>query len=291
MESDMARKIVNYLNNKDMLLEIHKSKTSFCEFDNFDTDSQFDIVIPSIDDITPSTLHEAKEAKAKRLTNKAHAEAIKQWEKDGHNGLKPKVAAYKRDPAEFDDTEVVFRVLTYEHIPEELDRKKTHKTVADRHVKMNFIPFKHYRISAENESVSNANYKLKEIGRSHYKDGQFSLTHGAMTDKLAKMFVMLVNKYGQRSNWRGYTYLDEMKGHALMQLSQMGLQFNEMKSDNPFSYFTASVANSFTRVLNLEKQHQSLRDDLLIDAGQNPSFTRQLQVEEEIRRMWESNND
>ena len=99
---------------------------------------------------------------------------------------------------------------------------------------------------------------------------------------------LMVNRYSQRANWRGYTYLDEMKGQALLQLSHMGLQFNEAKSDNPFSYYTASVSNSFTRVLNTEKENQDLRDDLLVQAGQSPSFTRQLKIEDEIRKMRES---
>ena len=105
------------------------------------------------------------------------------------------------------------------------------------------------------------------------------------------MFILMVNKYAQRGNWRGYTYIDEMKGQALLQLSQMGLQFDEYKSDNPFSYYTASVSNSFTRVLNLEKKNQDLRDDLLIDSGASPSFSRQLAAENEIRRLREDAQD
>ena len=78
-----------------------------------------------------------------------------------------------------------------------------------------------------------------------------------------------------RSNWRGYTYVDEMRNQALLQLSQIGLQFNELKSQNPFAYYTAAVTNSFTRVLNLEKRNQNIRDDLLQESGQAPSWNRQ----------------
>ena len=41
---------VNYLNNKDILKEIHKSKSTFCSFVS-DTDHQFDLILPSIDKI------------------------------------------------------------------------------------------------------------------------------------------------------------------------------------------------------------------------------------------------
>jgi hypothetical protein len=54
-------------------------------------------------------------------------------------------------------------------------------------------------------------------------------THGNMTKKLAHMFMKLCERYATRSNWRGYTYNDEMRSQALLQLSQIGLQFDESK--------------------------------------------------------------
>jgi hypothetical protein len=96
-----------------------------------------------------------------------------------------------------------------------------------------------------------------------------------MTRTLAMMFMKLCERYATRSNWRGYTYNDEMKSQALLQLSQIGLQFDESKSQNPFAYYTAAITNSFTRVLNIEKRNQNLRDDILEINGFNPSYTRQ----------------
>ena len=66
-----------------------------------------------------------------------------------------------------------------------------------------------------------------------------------------------------------------MQSQALMQLSQIGLQFDESKSENPFAYYTAAITNSFTRILNIEKKNQAIRDDLLEMNDMNPSFTRQ----------------
>jgi hypothetical protein len=97
-----------------------------------------------------------------------------------------------------------------------------------------------------------------------------------MTENLALMFLKLCERYATRSNWRGYTYNEEMRGAALVQLSQIGLQFDESKSSNPFSYFTATLTNSFTRILNIEKRNQDLRDDLLEQHGLTPSFSRQM---------------
>ena len=106
-----------------------------------------------------------------------------------------------------------------------------------------------------------------------------------MTNKLAMMFMKLVERYGHRGNWRGYTYIDEMKSQALLQLSQIGLQFDESRSEtpNPFAYYTAAITNSFTRVLNIEKRNQNIRDDILIMHGATPSYTRQ--TEHDMARM------
>jgi hypothetical protein len=42
--NNMARKH-NYLNNKDLLLEIHKSKNTYCVYRDPETDHDFDIIL------------------------------------------------------------------------------------------------------------------------------------------------------------------------------------------------------------------------------------------------------
>jgi hypothetical protein len=74
-----------------------------------------------------------------------------------------------------------------------------------------------------------------------------------------------------------------MQAQALMQLSQIGLQFDESKSDNPFAYYTAAITNSFTRILNIEKKNQNIRDDIMEMNGMMPSYTRQAKNEEQAK--------
>lgn len=272
-------KKINYVNNKDMLREIHKSKNSYSEYID-PKYADYDVIVENLEEIfLPEIQEKAKANRASRLGVTAFEAAVANntSPKD-----KPKLAEYKIKPETISVDDLVFRVHTFEHIPLAPGRKKNPKNEADNYVKLNFLPYKHYIIE---------NGESKEVGRSHSKKGKFSMEHGSITNKLAKIFILMTNKYAQRSNWRGYTYLDEMKGQALLQLSQMGLQFDEMQSDNPFSYYTMSLQNSFTRVLNLEKKNQELRDDLLIDSGASPSFSRQLAIEEEIRRLREEAQD
>jgi len=55
-------KKVNYLNNKDILLEIHKSKSAFSSYTE-STFHQYDIILPTIDKINIRTIAEAKRIK------------------------------------------------------------------------------------------------------------------------------------------------------------------------------------------------------------------------------------
>jgi hypothetical protein len=268
---------VNYLNNRDILKEIHLSKNNYCWFRDRVNDHQFDIILPSLDKINQRTIAEARRNRADRL--KREGTIV--------------------DPKKIPNTDIVFRITCLDHIPRapkkitkaEAKRKKLEDILdlddaveddplADivdipvldmNHVRVNFPPFEQYRIDENKVPYI--------VGRSHWRGdletGEYSKDHGAMTKKLALMFMKLCERYATRSNWRGYTYNEEMRGQALLQLSQIGLQFDESKSQNPFAYYTAAITNSFTRILNIEKKNQNIRDDILDMNGLNPSWTRQ----------------
>jgi hypothetical protein len=269
---------VNYLNNRDILKEIHLSKNTYCWYRDRDLDHQFDLILPSVDKINQRTVVEARKNRADRIKRET-GEVIDQ----------KKIA----------NTDLVFRITAWEHIPKapkkitkaEAKRKKledifeledavSDDPLADlidepvldmNYVRLNFPPFEHFRLDEEKNPYI--------VGRSHWKGdletGEFCREHGNMTRKLATMFMKLCERYATRSNWRGYTYNEEMRGQALLQLSQIGLQFDESKSQNPFAYYTAAITNSFTRILNIEKKMQNIRDDILEINGLNPSWTRQ----------------
>jgi len=257
-------KKIKYLNNKDLLSEIHKSKCSFSSFSSKEF-NQHDIIVPDLKKITQKIILEAKKNRAKRIGVKEFLLAREAGDK------KVKLTDLVPDHKKIPKTDLVFRIMTYEHIPLSPGRKKTTKTTSDNHEKVNFPPFQHWKFNDEDELVC--------VGKSHWKGGiktgKFSKDHGRITEELGRMFIKLSERYAQRSNWRGYTYIDEMRGQAILQLSQIGLQFDESKSENPFAYYTAAVTNSFTRILNIEKKNQNIRDDMLIENGLTPSSTRQ----------------
>jgi len=255
---------VNYLNNKDMLLEIHRSKTSYCSFTKPEY-HQYDLILPSTDKINIRSIAEAKRARAKRIGDLEYATRKKA-------GEKVKQADCEVDYKKIAKTDVVFRIMTFDHIPLNGIRKKNPKTLADHRDKVNFPPFQHWKFDDENPE------NLICVGKSHWKGdlekGHFDKDAGQITNTLARMMLKLCERYATRGNVRGYTYNDEMKGQAILQLTQIGLQFDESKSDNPFAYFTAAVTNSFVRVINIEKRNQNIRDDILEINGMNPSYSR-----------------
>lgn len=241
-----------YITNKDLLREIHKSKATF----NYYEDKRFidhDLIVADLNDIPP--------------------EAI---EKAIHKRKFPKGLPPVEGEIGFDD--LVFRVMTHDHIPLDPDRKRKARNTLVSYARTNFPPFKHYVKDGDG---------FREVGRSHWKgdleSGEFCLDKGRMTNALAYMFMTLVERYARRGNWRGYTYNDEMRGSALLQLSQVGLYFDESKGDNPFAFYTTAIQHCFTRVLNVEKKNQNIRDDMLIVAGVSPSYTRQIENEMEYR--------
>jgi len=286
-------KKVNYLNNRDILKEIHRSKNTYCSYLDRETDHQFDIILPSVDKINQRSIAEARRNRADRI------------KRETGEILDP-----KKDIA---NTDLVFRVTCWEHIPKvpkkltKAQEKKKSKLeellemddvdenddglqelMEDvkqdlNYVKLPFPPFYHYRIDENKVPYL--------VGKSHWKGdfetGEFRKDHGMMTNKLANMFIKLCERYATRSNWRGYTYNEEMRGQALLQLSQIGLQFDESKSQNPFAYYTAAITNSFTRVLNIEKKMQNIRDDILEQNGLNPSYTRQFKNSREAKVLAE----
>jgi DNA-directed RNA polymerase specialized sigma subunit len=103
-----------------------------------------------------------------------------------------------------------------------------------------------------------------------------------MTPELVKMLMMLVERYAQRANWRGYTYIDDMKSEALVSLLNGSLKFKPEVSQNPFGYLTQIVTHSFLTTLDKEKKVRRIRDDILEQHGFSPSNTRQLENEEKI---------
>jgi len=264
-----------YLTNRDLMREINRSKATYSVF----TDRSyhvFDCIVKDLTEITEERITEARQTFVDRAK---------------------KETSTVIDPVTVPKTALIFRLMSWSHIPEvepKVPKTKSKKTIAVElldvvedesieftdivpleqpltYAKVNFPPFQHWKFDDQDQLVC--------VGKSHWKGdlvtGEFCMDHGVITNNLAVMFIKLTDRYGTRANWRNYTYNDEMRCQALLHLSAIALKFDESRSSNPFAYFTQILKNSFLRVLSVEKKHQTIRDDILEMNHYTPSFTRQ----------------
>lgn len=266
------RKRIKYLNNADLLREIHTSKMSHCWVLD-EKYLEYDIITDDIRNITNDFLEEGVEKRIKRL--KAKTLRVIQKERN----CTPKQAEAHIDIEEYVAIEqatvndVVVRIMTTEHIPTQENNQGEEVPI-----RTNYKPFKHYAIDKHGG--------LEEVARSHWKgslySGEFSMTHGRLTNELGKMFEKLCHKISLQPNYRGYSFIDEMRADASFQLTKNALLFDESRITvqlNPFAYYTTIVNHAFKAVLNSEKRNREIRDDLLEESGYDPSNTRIVEYE------------
>lgn len=231
MNTTPIKKPVNYLNNKDILKEIHLSKNSYCSYAKPEH-HQYDMIIDLTDN---QNLHDSLAYICRDQTIKTAREA--------------RAAREKIDESTISKTDLIFRVMTWDHIPvapkqprksnkpksakeifefeddeenlfEDLEDPELAKEMGMNdmvHIRVNFPPFQHYKFDDNNNLIC--------VGKSHWRgdpeSGEFSKDHGQITPKLAKMYLMLCEKYAMRFNWRGYC-VDETT-EALTQRGWLGL--------------------------------------------------------------------
>jgi hypothetical protein len=184
---------IKYITNKDLLAEIKNCKASYSHFVS-PQHAHYDVIVTGTDLITAELLAETIIAKANKLSTKTNIV----------------------DPVSILPEDVVFRVMTDTHLPPPADKNKRRETITGEMVKANFSPFRHY-ILRDGELI--------EVGRSHWKGdfetGHYCVIHGKINNRLASMFMLLVEQYSRRGNWRGYC--GSVRDQALCQRGWLGI--------------------------------------------------------------------
>lgn len=113
--------------------------------------------------------------------------------------------------------------------------------------------------------INNADL-MKQIALSRQQD--------RMTDELAKMLMMLCIRYAKHPDYANiHSYKEDMQAFANLTIVKVWKSFNPEKSNNPFAYFTQVLRHAFYQYLNHEKRQREVKDNILIDIGEMPSFT------------------
>lgn len=94
-----------------------------------------------------------------------------------------------------------------------------------------------------------------------------------LSPKLAKMLFMIAERYSFIPSFGQYTFREDMVSFAVVNLCANWHKFDPEKSDNPFAFYTTAAYRSFLQYLADEKKQRDIRDQMLVDAGVNPSFS------------------
>jgi hypothetical protein len=109
------------------------------------------------------------------------------------------------------------------------------------------------------------------------------------TPNLTQYLQLMVNRYANKGQWRGYSYIDDMKSDALLTLCQNAFKYNEEKYDNPFGYYTQIIKYCFITFLEKEEIIRDIKDSLWESIGMTPSYARQLK-NEMLREVGDTSN-
>jgi len=96
-----------------------------------------------------------------------------------------------------------------------------------------------------------------------------------LSPRLAKYLYMIAERYSYSSSFGGYSFREDMVSFAVVNLCANWHKFDPDKSDNPFAFYTTAAYRSFLQYLADEKKQRDIRDQMLVEAGANPSFSYQ----------------
>lgn len=297
-----------FLKNANLLAEVNNSKLTYCCYEKEEY-SKYDIICKDYKLITPNIIlsffnkNIDRDYIIIRVMTSEHVMPYCKGEKVNLQELKMK--PFKHYMIMKEDFEKVYSESMYnmkdiDYLNNRIEVLKEEKKDNKKSIRLNKlekqkqVPFKERNEQIDTEigeltdkikdladNFSNDIMKYaKEVLRSHWKGntietGHFDTSHGHLTNGLVYMIMMLVEQFAKSGNWSGYTYIDDMKGSALVHLCDVSLKFEESESSNVFAYLTQIASNKFTATLNAEKYQRKIKSRMLQAIGYNPTFGEQ----------------
>ena len=140
----------------------------------------------------------------------------------------------------------------------------------------------------DNEIVVEENIKQKKVKKDNFFVDNAELLAevieckkvGVISDKLARMLMLIAEKFSYHRYFIGYSYKEDMIADALVNLAERALLFDPEKSKNPFGYYTQAIYRSFRQFTLSERDERIVKDKMLLELGANPSFNFQQELQE-----------
>ena len=306
-----------FLKNSNLLAEVHNSKLTYCCYEKPEY-GNYDIICKDYLLITPNIILNFFRKNPNRdyiIVRVMTDEHVLPYCKNGKVNLQElKMKPFKHFLIYKSDFERIYseteaNLDKIEQLNAKILNIKEHKKDNNRNIRLNRlekdkqIPFKEdnkkcdeeiFNITNEIKRLSetfsiNIMKNAKEVLRSHWngktiESGHFDVSQRKLSDGLVYMIIMLVDQFAKSGNWSGYTYLDDMKGAALVHLCDVALKFEESESTNVFSYLTQIASNKFTATLNSEKYQRRIKSKMMQAVGYNPTFGEI--VDEEFKNIY-----
>lgn len=86
-----------------------------------------------------------------------------------------------------------------------------------------------------------------------------------LSNYLAECFIKIATNFSYKHYFIGYSYREDMVGDAIEICVRFAHKYNPELSNNPFSYFTQAVYNSFIQRIKKEKNQQNIKYKIIED--------------------------
>lgn len=84
---------------------------------------------------------------------------------------------------------------------------------------------------------------------------------------IGECFLKIATRLSYKPNFVNYTYRDDMISDGIENCVQYINNFDPVKSNNPFAYFTQIIYYAFLRRIQKENRQQELKDKLIERSG------------------------
>ena len=108
---------------------------------------------------------------------------------------------------------------------------------------------------------------MVEYRKSVNKSKRNKLTKPVVPDYVGECFLKIANHLSFRPNFINYTFRDDMISDGIENCLQYLDNFNPVKSNNPFAYFTQIIYYAFIRRIQKEKKQTTIKQKLIADAN------------------------
>lgn len=173
------------------------------------------------------------------------------------------------------DSNADVQTLTETTVSKPVKTRKTKQPKAEKATPSSVTAAKLEAAPAKKKNYLNNADLMKQIALSREQD--------KMTDELANMLTVLCTRYAKHPDYSGiYSYDEDMKAFAMLTAVRVWRSFNPERSNNPFAYFTQIFRHAFYQYLNHETRQRVIKDEVLVNMGELPSFSYMENYHDEI---------